>query len=505
MSARSTIIRDATVLTMDPADAFAVKQCDLLVEGARISAIGLQLEAPPGATVIDGSGKLVMPGLINAHTHSSETFLKGRYENMPLETWMLYAYPLVAGESLPPRLIYLRSLLLAMQSLRAGVTTLCDDFFDPPEHDLGRLGEAFAAYADAGIRANVSSAVINISMLEALPFARQVFPPDLQNKLAFGPAISARDYIDFCESAMREFHGRCGRLGFMINPSAPQRCTPELLVACDDLARRKQVPFHTHALETIVQAVTGPQLYGKSLIAYMHDLGVLNSHTTLAHAVWASDADIDLMVASGCSVVHNTISNLKLGAGIAPVRRLIDAGVPLGLGTDGLSSNDTARIFDVMRVAALIQSAASSDPKHWLTAQSVLEAATLGGARSAMLAHETGSLEVGKAADLLMLDLSSDAFTPLNDIAKHLVYAENGSSISLVMVNGNVVVEDGHLKTVDEAEILTEIREAMPAFLAQHGEYEALSAVYRPYMEEIQRRSSEHGIKLRRSASNTPV
>ena len=490
----STIIRDATLLTMDPADAFAAKQSDLLIEGTRISAIGPQLEAPPDSTVIDGSGKLVMPGLINAHTHSSETFLKGRYENMPLETWMLYAYPLVAGESLPPRLIYLRSLLLAMQSLRAGVTTLCDDYFDPPRHDLSRLGEAFAAYADAGIRANVSSAVINISMLEALPYAREVFPPDLQDKLSFGPTISARDYIDFCESAMREFHGRCGRLGFMINPSAPQRCTPELLVACDDLARRKQVPFHTHALETKVQAVTGPQLYGKSLIAYMHELGVLNPHTTLAHAVWASDTDIDLMAASGCSVVHNSISNLKLGAGVAPVRRLIDAGVPVGLGTDGLSSNDTACIFDVMRVAALIQNVANSETDQWLSAETVLEAATLGGARSALLAHETGSLEVGKAADLLMLDLSTYAFMPLNDIAKHLVHAENGSSIRLVMVNGEIVFEDGHLQTVNEAAILEEIRDAMPAFLAQHSEYEAQSAVYRPYMEEIQRRASGYGM-----------
>ncbi len=154
-----------------------------------------------------------------------------------------------------------------------------------------------------------------------------------------------------------------------------------------------------------------------------------------------------------CSVAHNAISNQKLGAGIAPVRQLMDAGVSIGLGTDGVSSNDTARIFNVMRVDGLIHSVSVPDSAKWIRADEILTMATIGGARSAMLENVTGSLEIGKAADLLIIDLSTLSFTPLNDVAKHLVYPENGSSIETVMVAGEIVVDRGAMRTIDEAAI----------------------------------------------------
>ncbi len=486
-----TLIRNATVLTMAPSDGVETRLSDILIEDSRITAIGPDLTTGAATTLIDGSGKLVMPGLINAHTHSSETFLKGRYEKMPLETWLLYAYPFFIGDNIPPRLVYLRSLLLAMESLRNGVTTICDDFFDPPKHDLDRLGQVFAAYDDAGIRANVGCAAMNVATMDALPFAREIIPADFQKKLDFGPPMTAQAYKDYCKAAIDEFHNPDGRMRFMIVPSAPQRCTTELLLACNDLAQLHNIPLHSHVLETVVQFATGPELYGKSLIEFMHDIGILNRNTTIAHSVWVNDHDIELMGASGCSVVHNTLSNLKLGSGVAPVRKLLDAGVTLGLGTDGLSSNDTARIFDVMRIAALVHNTPDPDPEKWLSAATILDAATLGGARTGMLENDTGSLEVGKAADLIMLDLSSYAFTPLNEIPKHLVYAENGSSIELVMVNGEIVLKDDQLQTVNEDEVLREIREEMPAYLAQHAEFEKLSEIFRPFMEQIHHRSSQ--------------
>ena len=221
---------------------------------------------------------------------------------MPLEVWLLYAYPLLMGPTIAPRLLYLRTLLLAMESLRNGVTLLCDDFFDPPAHDLDRLGVVFSAYEDAGIRANVSSAVTNVHSLDALPYAREIMPDRLQTLLDFGPPISADAYVDYCGSAFASLHGRAGRLRFMIAPSAPQRCTPELMLACNDLARAMGVPYHTHVLETKTQAVTGPEKFGKSLIRYMRDLGVLQRHTTIAHSVWVSDDDIALMGEAQCAI-----------------------------------------------------------------------------------------------------------------------------------------------------------------------------------------------------------
>ncbi|WP_457585011.1 amidohydrolase family protein [Ensifer canadensis] len=492
------LIRNATIVAMDSRHGAAPFAGDVLIEGENIKAIGEALSAGPDAHIIEGRGKLVMPGLVNAHTHSSETFLRGRYERMPLEIWLLYAYPLLMNDPIGERLLYLRSLLLAMESLRNGVTTFCDDFFDPPRHDLDRLATVFRAYVDAGIRANVSSAVMNVHTLDALPFAREVMPPELQALLDFGPPMTANGYMDYCRSAFSSLHGRSGRLHFMIAPSAPQRCSPDLMAACMDLAVEKHVPFHTHILETKTQAVTGHMLHGGSLIAYMHDLGLLKRNTTIAHSVWVSDEDMRLMGEAGVSVAHNAVSNLKLGAGIAPIRRLLDAGVTIGLGTDGVSSNDTSRIFDVMRVAGLVHSAAGPDYERWVAADEILAMATIGGARTALLEQVTGSLEVGKAADLLILDLSGYPFMPLNDVAKHLVYSENGSSIETVMVAGRIVVKNGRLATIDEQAVFDEIAELVPAYLAEHADLERRNKIFEPFMAEIHRRATQMDIGLNR-------
>ncbi|MBD9650624.1 amidohydrolase [Ensifer sp. ENS09] len=495
---REILIRNATLVAMDGARGATPFAADILIKGSEIKSIGSGLAAGPDAQIIDGRGKLVMPGLVNAHTHSSETFLRGRYERMPLEVWLLYAYPLLMNDPIGERLLYLRSLLLAMGSLRNGVTTLCDDFFDPPRHDLDRLATVFRAYDDAGIRANVSSAAMNVHTLDALPFAREVMPLALQELLDFGPPMSAETYADYCRAAFSSLHGMSGRLRFMIAPSAPQRCTPDLMAACMDLAVDKHVPFHTHILETKTQAVTGLVRHGKSLIAYMHDLGLLKRNTTIAHSVWVSDDDIELMGQAGVSIAHNAVSNLKLGAGIAPIRRLLDAGVTVGLGTDGVSSNDTSRIFDVMRVAGLVHSAAGPDYERWLKADEILAMATIGGAKTAMLEQVTGSLEVGKSADLLVLNMRNYPFQPLNDIAKHLVYSENGSSIETVMVAGRVVMQDGRLTTVDEQAVLNEISELVPAYLAEHAELERRNAIFEPAMAQIHRMATGMDLPLNR-------
>lgn len=492
------LIRNATIVAMDGSHDVTPFAGDVLIEGETIKAIGETLIAGPDARIIDGRGKLVMPGLVNAHTHSSETFLRGRYERMPLEIWLLYAYPLLMNDPIGERLLYLRSLLLAMESLRNGVTTFCDDFFDPPRHDLDRLATVFRAYDDAGIRANVSSAVMNVHTLDALPFSREVMPAELQALLDFGPPMTASAYIDYCRSAFSSLHGKSGRLHFMIAPSAPQRCSPDLMAACMDLAVEKHVPFHTHILETKTQGVTGHRLHGKSLIAYMHDLGLLKRNTTIAHSVWVSDEDMRLMGEAGASVAHNAVSNLKLGAGIAPIRRLLDAGVTIGLGTDGVSSNDTSRIFDVMRVAGLVHSAAGPDYESWLAADEILAMATIGGAKTALLEQVTGSIEVGKSADLLILDLRNYPFMPLNNVAKHLVYSENGSSIETVMVAGRIVMENGYLTTVDEQAVFDEIAELVPAYLAEHAELERRNSVFEPVMAEIHRRATRIDIGLNR-------
>jgi 5-methylthioadenosine/S-adenosylhomocysteine deaminase len=481
----TTFIKGATILAMGGPHGAEPFKGDVLVEADRITAIGTVVQAPTHATIIDGAGKLVMPGLMNAHLHSNEALFKGRYDNMPLEVWMLYSYPLLAAKRLPERLVYLRSMLVAIESLKTGVTCLTDDLYESPKAEMELLGAAFQAYDDIGIRATVSAHVVDKNFLDTIPFTREMVPQHLQDEVNKLSPPTVNDYVDFVKQAHDRYHGRSGRLRFMLAPSAPQRCTPELMLASNDLAKEWGVPFHTHIVETKVQGVTGPVLYGKSLMRYMHELGLLNPWTTIAHSIWVSEDDIALMGAAGVSVVHNTISNQKLGAGIAPVRRLLDAGVNVALGSDGICSNDTPRMFDVMKAAGLAHKINNPDWSRWLTASEVLQACTLGGARSALIEKEIGSLEVGKKADLLILNMHTVNFAPLNDVRNHLVYCENGSSIETVMVNGEVVVQDGQLTKVNEKALLAELRALMPEFQAYTRGVEAANQQFESAFADI--------------------
>ena len=501
----ATLIKGATILTMARNGGDVPFTGDLLVEGDKIAAIGPTVAAPPGATIIDGRNRLVMPGLINAHLHTGETFFKGRYDNLPLELWMLYAYPILRGTPISDRLLYLRCTLAAIESLKNGVTTIVDDFFDPPSPNLDRLGVVFRAYDDIGIRANVSSNVMDRKVLDTMPFLRELVPADLQTEADATP-IAIDAYMEFCEEVFgSSLHNRSGRLRYMVAPSAPQRCTAEMMIACNEMAMRHGVPLHTHILETKTQQVTGPEFYGKTLIRYMHDIGVLNRGVTIAHSIWVTDEDMELMGGAGVSIANNVISNQKLGAGVAPVRRLLDAGVNVALGTDGLCSNDTARMFDVMHAAGLIHSIAGPDYTKWLTATEVLKMATLDGARSALLDDHTGSLEVGKRADLIILKMTGLNFAPLNDVRNHLVYCENGQSVETVMVNGAVVVQDHKLLTLDEDAILEEVRETVPAYLAEHARWETVNARFIPYFAEMHRRATIRDVGINRYQGDMPM
>jgi len=493
----SILIRGAEIVTMDAARGAAPFTGDILIEGERIAAIG-DLSGRTADRVIEAAGKLAMPGLVNAHMHSPEALYKGRYDNMPLEIWMLYAYPILGAQTLPPRLVYLRTALCAIESLTTGTTCVTDDVYESPFQTPEQLEAVVQAYEDVGLRATVSGHVVDRPFLDTIPFAREEVPAALQAEADALGAADGAAWLAHCRDAFARHHGRAGRINFMVAPSAPQRCTPELMQEADALAREHGAPFHTHILETKVQAVTGHEFHGETLIAYMDRLGLLNARTCIAHGIWVTDDDIARMGAAGCSVVHNVVSNQKLGAGIAPVKRLRRAGVNVALGSDGLSSSDTTRMFAVIHAAGLIHNVATPDTDLWLSAAEVLEMATGAGARSACLGTETGSLEPGKRADLILLDLDGVPFTPRNDLANHLVYCEAGQSVRTAIVNGEVMLEDARPTRVDAAELLAELREAMPEFQAAHAETERLNAAFHPHFERIHRRANARDVGVHR-------
>jgi 5-methylthioadenosine/S-adenosylhomocysteine deaminase len=498
----SILIKRATLMIMDARRGTDPFEGDLLIEADRISAVG---DVPPDTradTVIDGRHRLVMPGLVNAHIHSWETFLKGRYDNLPLEIWMLYSYPILGCTPLSTRVIHLRSILCAIESLKAGVTTILDDVIEMPGQNLDQIEAVAGAYNDAGIRAGISGHIINIPLIDTLPYTGEILPKELLARAKHRQPLTAEEFLAFSRSAIDRFHGRAGRLRYVLGPAGPQRCTPDLLVGAHELARSVHAAYHLHLLETKVQATAGREIYGKSLVRYLHDLGVLSERTTLAHSIWVTDDDIELMGAANSSVVHNPKSNTKLGSGIMPFRKLVDRRVNVALGTDGVASNDTPRMFDVMNLAALLHKVSTPDRRKWPTADEILRCATIGGARSAMLHDETGSLEPGKKADAIVIDLKSLNFMTLNNIRNQLVYCENGSSIEQVIVDGRIVVKDGRMTTIDEAAIMAELRDYVPEFRKHYAEIEELNRVFEPYFDAMCRRCAGNALGINRYASD---
>lgn len=484
-----TVFRQITVLALDDEHGCVPFVADVAVDGPLIAGVAPAIAVSPGDVVIEGKDRLLMPGLINAHTHSWEALFRGRYDNLPLELWMLLAYPVLGVQPLPADLIRLRTLLVAMESLRNGVTCVLDDVIETPYQSLEALGAVFGAYDESGMRASCSGNMVDRHYIDTLPFVEELIPAPLLEQARRLPPQTAKGYIEFATEAIERFDGGPGaRLRYAIAPSGPQRCTDELFGAANELSLRHDTTFHVHVLETKVQAITGQEFYDETLVRHLDSIGVLSDRLTIAHGIWLTDDDIARLARAGASVAHNPISNQKLGAGIAPWRALLDAGVNVALGTDGLCSNDSARMFDVMKAAALLHKVTTPDYAAWPTAAEVLHAATRGGARSVRAERHLGAVEEGRAADLVVLDLTTAAFTPLNTIANHLVYLENGSSIELVMVDGEVVVRDGRCTKIDEDAVLSELRAASPELLRRHAKIEATNAAYTPHVAQIHRR-----------------
>lgn len=483
-----TLIRNATVVAMDDVHGADPFDADVLVEDERIASVGAALNPGPVDELIDGRERLVMPGLVNAHVHSWEAFFRGRYDNLPLELWMLLAYPIVGLEPLAPDVIRLRTLLVGIESLKNGVTCVQDDVIESPHQSMEALEAVFAAYGEIGIRASCSGNMVDRVFTDTIPYANELLPSSLLKRVQAVPRTTADEYLSFAREALARFDEPGGRLRYVIAPSGPQRCSDELLSASAALARAHDRPLHIHVLETKTQAVTGRVFYGRTLVEHLDGLGVLCEQATLAHGVWLTQSDIELVADTSTTIAHNPISNQKLGAGVAPLAALLNAGVNVALGSDGLCSNDSARMFDVMKAAALLHKVTTPDFTAWPEAAEILWAATRAGARSVRMEGEIGAVSPGHRADLVLLDLRSVNFTPCNDLRNHLVYCENGMSIERVFVDGRTVVRDGRCTAVDEDAILAEIRALAPALLSRHKQIEEINEAFAPHFRAIHQR-----------------
>jgi 5-methylthioadenosine/S-adenosylhomocysteine deaminase len=491
----SVLIRNAVVLSFAPeADGgldLSPRTADVLVEGDHIAQVGSNLEAH-AEQVVDATDQLLIPGFVDGHTHTVVGVLeKCAYEALPLELWMLYLPP---DQKLDPRMHYLCAAMAGIEALKNGTTTLQDDLYALPFTTPEIFDATAQAYSDLGIRASLSLHAINQPLHHTIPYLEELIPGEL--KQTFVDAVSGfsiEAWSQLFRDLYQRWHSKDGLITTVLAPSAAQRVTPELMQRIGDLSAEYDVPIHAHLLETRTQAVTGLEFFGETIIQYAKRHGLLTHRTTIAHGIWLTPEDIDLVAAAGATVVHNPVSNYRLCSGIASIQALKAAGVNIALGTDGM---DSFNLFNVIRAAGLTHSVIDADYERYPKAADVLKWATAGGARSALLQDQVGAISPGMKADFALYDLNSLSFTPCHELPIHLVYAEDGRSIRKVFVNGRMVVDNGQILTLNEADILAEFRERLPAYRQLRQNFHRQGAQLRPAMDQVYRRAMAHPLAI---------
>src|SRR2546428_51100 len=314
-------------------------------------------------------------------------------------------------------------------------------------------------------------------------------PPGLGGRLGALPRRRATEYLGLVNEVAATRHPKTRRVGVLVAPSAPQRCSQEFLGACAGLADELDLPIITHVQETRLQVVTGLEFYGSPIVEYLARIKFLGPRTTLIHAVWLNPREIRALAETGATAQYNPWSNQTLGSGVQPVRALLDAGVNVSLGSDGASSTVSLNMLQVVGSAAALSKVRGDDYSRWLSAREALTPATPGRAQALGFGTSLGVIERGAIADLVAYRLDTLPFTPLNDPVRQLVYAERGAGLDFAMVAGEVMLRDGRFTRVDEARLLAEIETEVAGLAAQFAAADASVAPVRAAIEKIYRRS----------------
>jgi cytosine/adenosine deaminase-related metal-dependent hydrolase len=470
---------------------------DILVRDGRIVSVGAGGPRPDGVRVVDASGLLVMPGFVNAHYHSYDVLQKGLLEDMPFDVWALHSQPAYFGPRSAAE-VRVRTLIGAVDCIRHGVTTV-QDMNSLVPMDEAALDIVLAAYAESGLRVVFSAAVRDVAALDIAPFLPAEAPAAVQALVQGAPADAA-EQLAFVEAQIRRITPLPGRLSWALSPSGPQRSSRALLEGIGALSERYGLPVLTHAYETRAQAAKARALYGAqggSMLRWLDEVGLLNERLTIAHGVWLMDDEVSMLARAGAGLAHNPASNLKLKSGVAPMRRVIDAGVNVALGCDNCSCGDCQSMFSAMKLLCLL--AAGSDPNPTgVHATTAIAAATTGGAKALGLAGQVGAVAAGHQADLVFLDLADIAYVPFNSAARQVVFAEAGRGVHSVMIGGEMVMEAGRVTVIDEAALRAEAEAVMPGFRRDYAAQAARAAEATPWLLEANRRVAAHPLGLDR-------
>jgi len=419
-----TIITHATILTVNDHNEVIVDGA-VAFEGDKLTYVGPTPADLSGYDeVISGKGKYVMPGLINTHCHAGMSLLRGYADDLPLQQWLEEKmWPLEAqftGEH-----VKWGTHLSMIEMIRTGTTT----FVDMYDH----MGQVAQAVADSGMRAGLCRGMIGLCSEE-----------ERQAKL--------REAVAFA----RDWHNQAdGRITVMMSPHAPYTCSPEFIAQIVDKATELDLPIHIHMSETRFEVELNVKDYGVRPVAHLENIGVFARPTLVAHAVHLTDEEIGILAQYDVKVSHNIVSNLKLASGVAPVPQMLAKGVSVSLGTDSSASNNNLNLFEELRMVALVHKGVSYDPLA-VPAETALRMATRFGADCVFQGAQLGSLEVGKQADLVMLDADQAHFHPAHNPVSHVVYAANGRDVTDTVVAGKFLMRNRQLLTMDEEKAIYE-------------------------------------------------
>jgi 5-methylthioadenosine/S-adenosylhomocysteine deaminase len=425
----SLVITGGTVVTMNTERQVLAVGAVAVDEGAIVgvgepAAIAARFR---GSTTIDAREQVVLPGLINTHTHAPMVLYRGLADDLALMEWLQkYIFPAEA-KTVTPEFVRVGTELAALEMIESGTTTFTDMYYFEEE--------VASAARRAGLRAVVGQTIIQFAVADA---------PTPREGLA----------------RTETFIERWKRDGLVIPAVAPHAVFTNdaaTLTAARDLARKHGVPLVIHVAETEDEIKIVREKHQATPVGYMKSLGLLAPNVVAAHGVWLTDEDIGELTAAGVGVAHNPESNMKLASGTAPVPALLARGAKVGLGTDGAASNNDLDMFEAMRQAAFLHKHATRDPRA-VPAGAALEMATIGGARVLGLADRIGSIEVGKRADLIAVSMASARQTPLYDPVSHLVYTTRGSDVRTTIVDGRVLMREGQVVTLDRSKVLAAAR-----------------------------------------------
>ena len=440
------LIKGGTIVTMDPKRRI-LKDGYIAIERGRIVDLGrsgrLKAEYKSAEEVIDASGKAVLPGLISGHTHAALTLLRGLADGMRLdELTRKWLWPFES--SLRPEDSYVAAQLACLEMMKAGVTCFADMHFN--------MGEVARAVQDSGLRASLSFAMMDQG----------------------GVLSTSEEAVRQNEDLVEKWHQKAGgRITCMFGPCTVRVASAELFLKARRLASRHKVGVHLHLSEVEEDVKFIQDRFKKRPVKYLYDMGILGSDVLAAHCVWLNDEELRILERAKVNVVHNPTSNVKSSAGIARVAEMIALGINVGLGVDAAVCNNTLDMFWEMRVASLIQGMSQMRPGR-LPPETALEMATIDNAKALGIENEVGSIEVGKKADLILVELKQPHLTPLVERPKfnllsHLVYAVSGRDVDTTIVDGRVVMHHRNVLTVDEAEVLRKAEETLYKVLDRSG------------------------------------